>query len=286
MIKTLGFDIVHGCQLRCVGCPNSTIKPKIQLISAERFKTCLSNIDVKWVRVFRMFNFGEPLFHPELPQLVKCVRESGLKVKKLEISTNAQHHDFDTLAKTFETKQLNVFVVSCDGNGTPNDYERLRPPAKWDRLLTFLREGKMLRDTYSPNTKLITRTICTDPEGQKRWINILHPLGWTPQFRGWMNLPEAAQQNSNWEGRGHHCRFTPLGRDLFIDFDGIVVPCCQHPRAFVLGDLKTHKYSDIIAGDPWRRFAEMLRNSRQDLAVCRNCAISPPAPPRLPNKVF
>lgn len=40
---------------------------------------------------------------------------------------------------------LTRLVVSCDGDGTPESYERLRPPSRWERLIEFLERAK-LRD--------------------------------------------------------------------------------------------------------------------------------------------
>jgi radical SAM protein with 4Fe4S-binding SPASM domain len=42
----LHFDIVHGYQLRYVGCPNSILGSKNQSIPVEDFARCLGNIDV------------------------------------------------------------------------------------------------------------------------------------------------------------------------------------------------------------------------------------------------
>jgi len=62
-LYSVHFDIVHGCQLRCVGCPNSTLEPKIHWISVEDFARCLGNIDVERIHTFRLFNYGEPLLY-------------------------------------------------------------------------------------------------------------------------------------------------------------------------------------------------------------------------------
>ena len=62
-LYTLHFDIVNGCQLRCVGCPNSTLEPKIQRISIDDFDLCMGNIDVERIHTLRLFNYGEPLLH-------------------------------------------------------------------------------------------------------------------------------------------------------------------------------------------------------------------------------
>lgn len=44
-INQLGFDIVHGCQLQCVGCPNSTLKPKIKILLGTKRFQMMKNLD-------------------------------------------------------------------------------------------------------------------------------------------------------------------------------------------------------------------------------------------------
>ena len=194
VVNKMGFDIVSGCQLRCIGCPNSLIQPKVRPVELSLFKECLSHIDADRVHIFRLFNFGEPLLHPNLPGVIATLRESGVRTDKVEVSTNAQHHPFDALKEVFKMKVLTLVAASCDGDGTPEEYERLRPPARWDRLIEFLRRVKELRDEYSPGMKLITRTICPEESARNRWRSVLQPLGWEPQFRGWLDLPHTKKQ--------------------------------------------------------------------------------------------
>src|SRR4051812_23672230 len=59
VIDKCHFEIVRGCQLRCLGCPNSTLQPKVRRIEPDDFDQCLRNIDVKHIEYFRLFNFGE-----------------------------------------------------------------------------------------------------------------------------------------------------------------------------------------------------------------------------------
>ena len=75
-IYAVHFDIVHGCQLRCVGCPNSTLEPKIQRIAVDDFAKCLANIDVERIHTLRLFNYGEPLLHKQLASIVAQDRKS------------------------------------------------------------------------------------------------------------------------------------------------------------------------------------------------------------------
>lgn len=270
------MDIVHGCQLRCIGCPNSGLRPKIRFMSPEDFGACLGNVDVAEVKVLRLFNFGEPLLHPDVPAILSLIPCQRFHVRNVELSTNAQAHDFAMLAEVFKTGVLDTLVVSCDGDGTPAEYERLRPPARWEKLLEFLARSKELRNAHGPRTRLITRTICETPEGQGRWMELLAPWGYSPQFRGWLSLPGSRENPS---GRapaaGNEVCAYLQRRTLYVDFDGAVVACCVHPRAGVFGNLKEARYSEIVRGTARTAMLRQLKHCRQDMPICGKCEIGP-----------
>jgi MoaA/NifB/PqqE/SkfB family radical SAM enzyme len=271
-ILSLGIDIVHGCQLRCIGCPNATLKPNIQHMPHEVFEACLGNLDVACVKRLRLFNFGEPMFHPDLPGILRLIPKQRFRVEDVQLSTNAQVHRFDMLAEALKTGVLNTLAVSCDGDGTPEEYERLRPPARWDRLLEFMAKAQELRRAYSPATKLLTRTICQTEEGRRRWTETLVPLGFTPSFRGWQDLVGSVK------GSDGKTKAIPEGlcvylqrKMLYVDFDCTVVPCCRHPMAGRLGNLKESTYSQIMSGQARQAFVRELKNNRRGMAICGQC---------------
>ena len=284
------FDIVHGCQLRCMGCPNATLLPKVKRISVDDFRQCLGNVDVDWIHTLRLFNFGEPLLHKELTDLVSVIPEQRWRASIVEISTNAQHVDWNDFEDMLKLQVVNRIAVSCDGDGTPEEYERLRPPSKWSKLIEFLERTRELRDRWSPATELVTRTIVQERGDKDRWRKVLQPRGWTPEFRTWMHLPETA---NNMVGRAAvvpetHCLYVsepeefkqhPWGREirfLYVDWDGTVVPCCAHPGAGNFGNLKEQSYSEILAGQARREFVEEMQRNRRGMSVCGQCEMGPP----------
>ena len=283
------FDIVHGCQLRCVGCPNSTLEPKIQQISVEDFTLCLGNIDVERIHTFRLFNFGEPLLHRDLWAIVAEIPNQRWKVSVVEISTNGQWVDWDGFEAMVKLEVVNKLVVSCDGDGTPEDYERLRPPSKWEKLVEFLERARYLRDRWAPAMQLWTRTAIRTRADAQRWEDFLRPRGWLPEFRRWMFLPESKQ---NLTGRGvtvpdGPCLFFADASEftshpwfgeinlLYVDADGTVVPCCMHPQAGMLGNLKTQKYSEILGGNARQLMKQTMQENRHAMPACGNCDVGP-----------
>jgi radical SAM protein with 4Fe4S-binding SPASM domain len=272
-LHRLGIDIVHGCQLRCVGCPNSTLHPKISFMSPADFDAILDNIDVATIKNLVLFNFGEPLLHTALPDILGRIKKrTSPAIKTVGISTNGQHHDFPMIAEMLKVGVLNIFAVSCDGDGTREEYERLRPPGKYEKLIEFLKKAKEFRDKYSPETSLITSTICETNEGRRRWEDTLIPLGWTPIFRDWYHLPGAvkSQAGDNPVVLRKGCSFMS-GKYLFVDSDGTVVPCCVYPKPFELGNLKIQRYSCILMGDERRKKLHELRISKRTMPFCGDC---------------
>jgi len=273
-LEMLGIDVMHGCQLRCVGCPNSSLRPRIRHMPVDVFRACMGNVDVSAIKNVRLFNFGEPLLHPDLPGIVDWLGRQRFRIRTVEISTNAQTRCFPMLAEVFKTGRLDRLTVSCDGDGSPEEYERLRPPAKWGRLIEFLAKSKEYRDAHSPNTQLVTTTVCESEEGRRRWRRVLGRYGYTPRFRRWINLPGSKESPS---GRDS---VVPQGicvylqqRTLYVDWDGTVVACCGHPRAGVFGDLKREKYSEILRSRRRSAFVERLRTRREAMPICGACEI-------------
>jgi len=269
------LEIVRGCQLRCLGCPNSTLNPSVKRISVKNFQKIMKNIDVERIHLLRLFNFGEPLLHNELPGILNEIRLAEIKIEEVEISTNAQFINWPVFEEALSLGVLTQLAVSCDGNGTPEDYERLRPPSKWSRLIEFLERTKDIRDKLCPQLKLLTRTVVQSSEDVQRWDAVLRSRGWTPEYRTGMSLPEAKislasappKQNSKL------CHFMKERDRLYIDWDGTVVPCCAHPRAGEHGNLLSHRFSEIFHNGNFEKMQEKMHFNRSTMDVCGGCTI-------------
>lgn len=286
----LHFDIVRGCQLRCVGCPTPEVESKITRIPVEHFAECLANVDVEKINMLRLYRSGEPLLHKQLAAIVAEIPKQKWKASVVEISTNGQWVNWADFEEMMRQEVVNKLVVSCDGDGTPADYERLRPPSKWEKLVEFLDRARELRDRWAPAMQLWTRTIVRTRQDAQRWEEFLRPRGWLPEFRKWMALPQAKENLT-----GHaivvprgHCVYLGAAAELihnpwfgeinllYVDADGSVVPCPVHPHAEILGNLRTERYSDILLGDRRRKMKEMMARNRAGMGVCGVCEIGPP----------
>ena len=256
----MGIDIVSGCQLQCIGCPNSTLKKKPEFMSLQALGTCLENIDVD-VKLLRLFNFGEALLHPRFVDMVKLINEWG-RYKKLEVSTNGQW-GVSAFAKLNKVK-IDRLVVSCDGEGTKESYEGIRKGADWDKLLAFLKDGKYC----APFAQHVIRSITLTDKGKKWWQRNI--TGWQFNFRGWIPMPRSMCNPSgkiNFKSKGS-CEHMDTD-NLYVDWNGTVGPCCNYPNAFYIGNLMAQKASYLVKHKRDLR----LKMAEKRWGVCRECAM-------------
>jgi radical SAM protein with 4Fe4S-binding SPASM domain len=62
-----------------------------------------------------------------------------------------------------------------------------------------------------------------------------------------------------------------------ITWDGRVVPCCFDKDAHhVLGDLRTHSFSELWRSDAYNDFRRQLLTARSSIEMCRNCSEGSP----------
>lgn len=273
-LVTVHFDIVGGCQLRCVGCPNSGLDPRPEFISPDLFHRCVANIDVHKISLLRLFNYGEPLLHPRLEEIGRILLDCPIEINWTEISTNAQSNAEDRLEALVAMGVVNFLTISCDGDGTPAKYEALRPPAKWSKLLSFLSFARGLAARY-PALHLRARCVVEDPADKLRWREVLKPYGVHPEFRGWIQLPDSLRDRSRGNvpmGEGG-CAIAADPSYLYVNHRGNVVPCCFHPGAGLLGNLGESRYSALLSGPERAVFLEALALRRAEMPVCSRCDV-------------
>ena len=282
-------DIVHGCQLQCIGCPNSVIMDKVRRMDVDDFSAILANVDVERIHTLRLYNYGEPLLHRQLDKIVAEIPKQKWKASIVEISTNGQKVYWDNFEEMLKLQVVNKIVVSCDGDASAEKYEALRPPAKMDNLMYFFEKCRELRDKWSPATQLVARSIIEKEQDKQNWRHLLRPLGWGSEFRQWMIFPESADNPS---GRKPEtvdgvCVFMADPAEfvqktwhgdinlLYVDYDGTVVPCCYHPRAGVFGNMLDQKYSEVLLGERRAAFISKMEKDRKNMKVCSQCELGP-----------
>lgn len=271
-LQRLGIDVVGGCNLKCVGCPNSTLDRKIQFTDPSDFNKYLSNIDVKHIEFLKLYNFGETLLHPKLGEILAIIRNQKWSVKHVEISTNGQIIDLEKFRYIF-TSPVTRFGVSCDGDCTPEEYMKLRPGGKWEKLVEFLIIANEQKIKYKSKAKMFIKVLCT---GNKNlWKKMAKEFKYNIQWRKWRKAPDSIKyKDTVLNVPNHSCRHVESSRiRCYVDWNGDVVTCCNHPKAAVFGNLKEQKFSEIYYGQKRKAFIAMLNKNRRKSPICGKCDV-------------
>lgn len=225
----------------------------------------------------RLFSFGEPLLHPDLETIGAILRdEAHFKIGFVELSTNAQSAAYSRLENLIHIGILQCLAISCDGDGTKEHYENLRPPAKWQKLLEFFEFTQQLMQKY-PTLQVIARSIIQTPDDAKRWREVLAPFGINSEFRGWKYLPESKDNLTGRivkMGKGVCFHVAEIDR-LFVNNLGEVVPCCIHPKAGILGNLSETTYNTMLKDIKRQTFIDTMTHNRVSMPVCNVCEFGP-----------
>jgi len=272
-LQRLGMDIVGGCNLKCVGCPNSTLDRKIRFTELDDFSKILNNIDVSHVEFFKLYNFGESFLHPDIGKFLAIIPKQKWSVKHIELSTNGQIVDEEKIRSVLSNKRVTRFGISADGDCTPEEYERLRSGAKWEKLINFMEMSSRIHIDCGSTAKMFLKIICTG--NKKEWKVLAGKYGFSIEWLDWRRPPEAKMFEGQQKRSLHKvCKYVKSTKiRCFVGWDGLVVPCCCHPRAAVLGNLLKERFTDIYHGSKRKAFIRTMRRNRPTMKICGNCEI-------------
>ncbi|MBN1381289.1 MAG: hypothetical protein JXA41_06420 [Deltaproteobacteria bacterium] len=122
------IDVAGMCNLRCISCPrgNWPRHRKPGMMSPEAYGRLVDKIlkDDPWTGIITLYNWGEPLLNPALPEIISITREKGLQSA---ISSNlAMTRDFEDVVRA----RPDWFRISNSGWG--GNYERTHTGARWN----------------------------------------------------------------------------------------------------------------------------------------------------------
>ena len=140
-------DISGACNLRCISCPrgNMPIQPAAGFMSAKNYRQVIDKIlrEDPFTGIVTLYNWGEPLLNPELPEILRMTNERGLLAA---ISSNLNiKKDFSDVIKA---KPM-WFRISV--SGYEKSYEITHTGGDWKLLLKNMLLLKSFRQRFHPD---------------------------------------------------------------------------------------------------------------------------------------
>jgi len=134
-VEYVYLETTNHCNLDCVFCNRREVVGKAQHMPLASWQAVLERLEGNPVREAKLMGLGEPFMHPQFDEVCRLFRERFPQAFVIT-ATNGQYRLHDVFRRTL--RYIDMLYISIDGYGA--NYERDRPPAKWDKLIRFLDE--------------------------------------------------------------------------------------------------------------------------------------------------
>jgi MoaA/NifB/PqqE/SkfB family radical SAM enzyme len=276
--KRVYVEITDVCNLTCSICPGTKRKPAFMPL--ESFEAILKKIK-PFTDYLYLHVMGEPLLHPEFPELLKICETLQFQVN---ITTNGvliKKHQ-DTLMESNALRQIN-FSIHCleiqrnskipdnyvfdilefirEGGGKSKAYFALRlwNLKQGDKLNSALLKqiGEFFRIPFKIEDRIIKEKGI--PLAPNVFLNIAEEFRW-PEISS-----DSKQSDDNGFCRGlrDHCA---------ILVDGTVVPCCLDKDGISsLGNIFESELENVICSEKARNIIDGFSKGKAVEPLCKVC---------------
>jgi radical SAM protein with 4Fe4S-binding SPASM domain len=265
----------NACNLRCPYCP---VGQGLRLRDMARgmmpfdlFKRILAKSFTHYHGAVGLYNWGEPFLNPDLPGMVRHVKQNSRA--RLVLNSNFSFRFDDRIAEILECLEGDRIIISCDGF-SQEICEKYRVGVDFSLVMHNI---ELINGHKKPQTELL-------------WQYLKFP--WNP------HESEAAEAFCKQKGIGFytgeggispHYPMLPAPRptsdgtlrcDFFrdaltINFDGEVYPCCAYygPPTYSLGNAAKESLKEIFSRGKGRKMLDYLlsRSGGDDGVFCKHC---------------
>ena len=286
---SISIEPTTSCNLRCPECPSglrSFTRPT-GMLDENLFRNVIDELAPPLSYLTFYFQ-GEPYLNPSFLDMVKYASSRHIYTAT---STNAHYLTEEVAARTV-TSCLDRLIISIDGT-TQDAYQSYRIGGSLNKVLEGTRNMVAMKKKLQSRTPhLVFQFLVVGPNEHQipevyrlaRDLGVDQVVLKTAQIYDHKNgsplIPSEQRysryrknRDGSWSIKNRfddHC--WKMWHSCVITWDGKVVPCCFDKDAhFVLGDLKTARFSDIWNGEKYNAFRNSLLNGRSEIEICRNC---------------
>lgn len=297
------IDPTSICQLQCPLCPTGQgdLSRGKGLMSMEDYKRIVDEV-APYTICLDLFNWGEPLLHNHLPEMIEYANKKGLVTR---VSVNLNHFSKE-MAKSIVESQLDVMVLSIDG-ASPETYVQYRRGGDFNKVIEHVKwiveekrkqksqkplmEWQFLIMKHNEHEILLAKKMAAEigvdkvafrpvrcDMGKEVFMTDEMKLKKT---RSWLpSTDKLSRYDYEKKERKIQYKYCPhLWTKSIVNWDGSVSPCCGiYNRAYDFGNAFQEKSLKAVWNNPtYQRAREMVANldkDAKDNIVCKNCLIT------------
>ncbi|MFA5144802.1 MAG: radical SAM/SPASM domain-containing protein [Candidatus Omnitrophota bacterium] len=266
------IEPTNSCNLGCVMCCNKTMVRERSYMPLELYKKIIDS-NSGFIRQLELYLVGEPLLHPQLPEMISYAGRAGIWTR---IFTNGTLLDEDN-SKKLILSGLNVIVISFDGV-VKEKYEEIKQGASYNSVLDnigyFVGLRRSLKKT-KPYVSINFIDLGYDKGEKKRFVKKMRKLGCDDingvPLHGWPGIDSRDKWHKN---QDNHIHCLVPWAEITVLSSGLVTGCCDDFNgSYIIGDLKDNPdLSSLWNGQRMVNLRSKLVNREYgNLTLCSNC---------------
>ena len=264
-------------------------------MSLDDWEKLLDGIKHHPIEEAKLMGMGEPMLHPQFDEVCRMFKET-FPNSKLIVATNCQYNIKEGLEfrRKFQEclKYIDVLYFSIDGWG--ESYERDRAPAKWSKLLKFLKDFKTINrhdcdyvvnyvvNAYNVddiekvdklrvdnNLGMLRLNIAQIWDENTKMSDDLATSGYSKKQLDYLKSTwgDNIMGRSKWDFKD--CFWVKEG--LYTTVEGHVKMCCMNTGAKSFGNLFENSIDEIRKRDEYQKVKKGC-STNKPTSHCKNCS--------------
>lgn len=275
MLKKAYVEITNQCNLHCVFCPKTKRAPR--RMTPEEFEAAARALRGH-VRYLYLHVMGEPLSHPQLPEILDIAAQLGFRVCITTNGTLLKDRGHILVEHAAAIHKVSISLHALEGSGAAMEMQDYLAAA-WDFCRRMCAAGTYcaLRlwnegGASSRNGEIldfIAARIGTDPMALPQTRSRVLGRNLFLETEAVFAWPDMAAEET-----GSQFCFG-LRDQIGVLCDGTVVPCClDHEGDVALGNLFSQSLDEILASPRVRAIYDGFSNRAPAEALCRRCGFA------------
>jgi len=269
----ISLELTNYCNLRCIMCPNPSLKRERGYMSENLFKAIVNGLSGENGFLFLPQGFGEPLLHTEIFGLTTFASNCG--IRPIVLLSNGMLLNESTLPDVINS--IDILIVTIDGV-SPRTYESVRVGGNLQIVIRNIERFLLARGNRNP-PYLILRIIDMNEtkaeiaEFQDFWqdriseTDIIQVSG----FNDWTGTINAGKNHVDMRVQRGPCKM--LWKNLTVYHDGRVTPCCYDAEGeLFIGNANEEHLRNIWEGPRLKQLRDFhLAHQFEKIPICQRC---------------
>lgn len=304
----LNLESTAQCNLSCAMCPRTEMMTRdVGNMDLDLYKRIVDEVDPIFMTLAQ---FGEPLLHPGLAEMVDYATAQGRMVR---ITTNATVFKPEKLRELIRANITHILISfdSCN----KETYEKIRVGAKFEQVVENIKTLIDIKKGFDQDAPIISFNVTLTKENVHEIPQMIkycrREFGIAPTFSKSYTYGDRGFNERNIKGydaarvfikEGYRLaakkgdksllqNMVTLYNDTFlpltgykpcfwpyystnVSWDGKVFPCCVYFDCQVtMGNLSQQPFKEVWNGSFYRSFRKGLLESRDTMYLCKHCEL-------------